>query len=268
MSLLFQVVVVVCVCVMGALGQASDNSNCYSCATCTLNPVLMPGATSVCDHCFAYCAGSLQSISIPDSVISIDSYALQGLGCASVTLPNSLQSISNGAFAGAQLSSIVFPETSLLYIGNGAFGWMPLLTTVEIPATVVTIDNFGFYNAPLTSLTFAPNSQLTTLGANSFCGNSNQPTVYIPITVTSPPDIETIKSTVFCGQNPNVFYASPPTVEPTAAPTATPTAAPTTAAPTAAHTKKHHHHHPTQHPTKKHRHHTNNLRQQEDETTI
>jgi hypothetical protein len=102
-------------------------------------------------------------------------------GCGSlrnIEIPAGLQTIQNGIFP-PNLSNITFAEGSQLKtIEASAFGGIysseSELQSIEIPASVTTIGNYAFsYCKDLWSVTFAPNSQLKTIGNNVFgnCGS-------------------------------------------------------------------------------------------------
>ena len=115
---------------------------------------------------------TLTSVSIPASVTSIGSRAFSGTtALQSVTFASGsqLQTIEYSAFSGAaSLTSIVIPA-SVTTIEHGAFSGASSLTSIVIPANVTTIGHTAFKNnTSLTSLGFAPNSALTTIGAEAF----------------------------------------------------------------------------------------------------
>ena len=139
---------------------------------------------------FAYCT-SLDSITIPNSVTSIESGAF--LGCSSLTsisIPNSVTSIDDQAFMEcSSLKSIAIPSgvtriktksffnctglTSITIpygiteILNGAFGGCTGLTNITIPNSVTTIEMFAFSRCTgLTRITI-PNS-VTIIKSNAF----------------------------------------------------------------------------------------------------
>jgi uncharacterized repeat protein (TIGR02543 family) len=173
-------------------------------------------------------AGPITSISIPAKVTSIGRDAFQNLSSLrtvtfapnikltsigdnvfggatsleSISIPASVTSIGDFAFSGASsLTSLTFASNSTLTsIGSGAFAYARSLGSVVIPATVVTIKDGAFrqdeavVNA-LTSITFAPNSQLTTIGDSAF-RNVNALT-----NITIPANVKTIGEYAFANWN-------------------------------------------------------------------
>lgn len=95
---------------------------------------------------------SLASITIPDSVTSIDSGAFRGCtSLTSITIPNSVTRIGNGAFSNCTaLTSINIPDT-VSYIGNSMFSGCTSLTCITIPDSVTSIGERAFGDC--TSLT-------------------------------------------------------------------------------------------------------------------
>ena len=76
--------------------------------------------------------------------------------CAgAAVIPASVTSIGSGGFAGSSITSVVFSGTNTLTtIGVSAFQSIQTLTSIEIPASVTTIDPDAFaYSNALTSIT-------------------------------------------------------------------------------------------------------------------
>lgn len=94
---------------------------------------------------FSGCS-SLTSITIPDSVTSIDYYAFKGCsGLTSVTIGNSVTSIGNSAFSGCSgLTSVTIPN-SVTSIGDYAFYGCSGLTSITISDSVTSIGEAAFW---------------------------------------------------------------------------------------------------------------------------
>ena len=113
---------------------------------------------------------SLTSVTIPDSVTSIDEWAFYNCtSLASVTIGDSVTSIGDYAFYNCRsLESITIPD-SVTSIGNYAFQNCTSLTSITIPDSVTSIGNDAFYNCrSLESITI-PDS-VTSIGARAFYG--------------------------------------------------------------------------------------------------
>lgn len=106
---------------------------------------LAEGTRGIAEYAFFGCEG-LESIDLPNSVISIGDYAFQwctGLTCASIG--NSVQYIGDNAFCECcNLTSIDLPN-SVTSIGNEAFYWCTGLTSVSIGKSVWSIGDDVFY---------------------------------------------------------------------------------------------------------------------------
>ena len=105
--------------------------------------------------------GGRTSVTIPDSVTNIASYAFDWCrGLTSVTIPNSVTSIGSSAFSGCSgLTSVTIPN-SVTSIGAGAFQACSGLTSVTIPNSVTSIGAGAFYgcsklNCVYLSLTYS-----------------------------------------------------------------------------------------------------------------
>ena len=101
---------------------------------------------SVCESigrgAFYFCY-NLTSITIPDSVTSIGSYAFYHSGLTSITIPDGVTSIADQTFLGCGLTSIVIPD-SVTSIGDYAFSYCTSLTSVTIPDNITSIGGSAF----------------------------------------------------------------------------------------------------------------------------
>ena len=153
---------------------------------------------------------SIQSIILPSSVTWLSSEVFSGCTrLESVRLPEGLERIEWGAFYNcSKLNDINLPS-SLRNISNYVFyncrnlksidlsnianismipGWTfqsSGLTTITIPSNILTIGEGAFDNSKLTSVVFAENSRLKSLGNNSFSNCFDLKTIVIPDSVTS-----------------------------------------------------------------------------------
>ena len=112
----------------------------------------------------------LTSITIPDSVTSIDRYAFSGCSSlTSITIPDSVTYIGDYAFSGcSSLTSITIPD-SVTYIDDKAFYGCSNLTSITIPDSVTSIGDYAFEGCSnLTSITI-PDS-VTSIGDYAFEG--------------------------------------------------------------------------------------------------
>ena len=133
---------------------------------------------------FDYCA-NLESITIPDSVISIGYEAFENCtGLKSATIGSSVTSIGGEAFYGcSSLTGITIPD-GVTSIGGSMFEWCSSLTEVILPDSVTSIYAEAFYScSSLTSITI-PNG-VTSIGEKAFSGCYKLKSISIPDTITS-----------------------------------------------------------------------------------
>ncbi len=115
-----------------------------------------------------YNCNNLQSIVVPNGVISINSGAF--FNCSSltnITLPNSITNIGGVAFKGCKsLQSITIPN-GLGVIDNSTFYGCSNLQNVTIPNSVTKVDDYAFANCT-NLLTVTLGENVTTIGYRSF----------------------------------------------------------------------------------------------------
>ena len=169
-------------------------NNCYS-----LNSITIPdGVTSIDGNAFQNCY-SLKSITIPDTVTSIGSSAFQNCySLESITIPDTVTSIGSSAFNSCySLSSITIPST-VTSIGDNAFNgcysikikilkylnYINNFKEVIIPDSVTSIDNSAFqYCYSLKSITIP--DTVTSIGSSAFNNCYSLKSIKIPEGVTS-----------------------------------------------------------------------------------
>ena len=135
------------------------------------------------DHAFSYCS-SLQTVAIPNSVISIGYRAFEGCtNLQSVIIPNSVTSLRNFAFMYcASLRSISIPN-SVTSIENWTFSHCESLQSIRIPDSVNKIGGRAFSSCfNLQSITIP--SGVTTMVSSIFMNCTSLQSVVIPDSVT------------------------------------------------------------------------------------
>jgi len=130
---------------------------------------------------------SITSVTLPNSVTSIESFAFCGCSrLTSITIPNSVTSIGGYAFYYCSgLTSIEIPS-SVTSIGSEAFRDCSGLTSIEIPSSVTSIEGYAFYRCSgLTSIEIP--SSVTSIGNYAFqgCSGLGLTSITIPSSVTS-----------------------------------------------------------------------------------
>ena len=156
-----------------------------------------------------YDCGGITELTLPNSIVSIGTYAFFLNSLSSLTIPSSVTRIDQGAFASWYLTNIVFPN-SLVEVGEDAFGnddntpWyqnqpdglvytgsvlycykgtMPSNTNISIQSGTKGIAAAAFQTCSnMTSITF-PNT-LQCIGRNAFNACTGLTTVTIPSSVT------------------------------------------------------------------------------------
>ena len=167
--------------VSAEIGQCVSTIGDAAFANLSLTSVTIPDSvTSIDNWAFGYCTG-LTSVSIPNSLTSISSYAFyRCTGLTSVSIPNSLTSIGSQAFFQcSSLTGITIPD-SLTSIGGYAFYQCSSLISITIPDSVTSIDDWAFgYCTRLRSVTVNATTP-PTLGGNVFNNTSSNLVIYVP----------------------------------------------------------------------------------------
>ena len=114
------------------------------CETTLSGDLNLTGVRGFAMSAFSGCK-SLTSVTIPDSVTSIEDSAFDGCSSlTSVTIPNSVTSIGEYAFRDCKsLGSVTIPN-SVTSIGDSAFSYCSSLTSVTIPDSVTSIGDYAF----------------------------------------------------------------------------------------------------------------------------
>jgi len=140
--------------------------------------------TSISSYAFYGCT-SLTSITIPDSVTSIGINLLNG--CTSLTsasISNSVKNLKESIFYGCTSLTSVSIGNSVTSISTSAFNGCTSLTSITIPDSVTSIGNYAFIGCTgLTSITI-PDS-VTSIGDQTFYGCTGLTSITIPDSVTS-----------------------------------------------------------------------------------
>ena len=101
--------------------------------------------TKLAKFCFKNCS-NLISVSLPNSLISIEQDSFFDTGITSIIIPESVTTICYAAFSGMKkLEEIVFRSGKLKTIADEALAFTYKLTRVVIPPTVSTINSFIFH---------------------------------------------------------------------------------------------------------------------------
>ena len=177
-----------------------------------LKTVVIPAnATTIGNSAFEQCA-SLISIDIPANVETIGTAVFWG--CSSLTsieIPASVETIKASAFKGcSSLATVTFENGSQLktieggYPSSGTFADCTALTSIEIPASVETIEAAAFCNSSsLATVTFEKGSQLKTIGGggSSYYGAFGQLKNLMTVDMSACTQVKTIGESAFDGDS-------------------------------------------------------------------
>jgi outer membrane lipoprotein-sorting protein len=128
---------------------------------------------------YAFTKNNLTNIVIPGSVAFIGRSAFSNNQLAEITIPNGITSIEDYTFFINRLTNFIIPN-SVTSIGESAF-WSNRLTSIIIPDSVTTIGNGAFTNNLLTSVIISNN--VTTIEGFTF-SNNQLSSVIIPDSVS------------------------------------------------------------------------------------
>ena len=177
-----------------------------------LKTVVIPAnATTIGNSAFEQCA-SLISIDIPANVETIGTAVFKD--CSSLTsieIPASVETIKASAFKGcSSLATVTFENGSQLktieggYPSSGTFADCTALTSIEIPASVETIEAAAFKGcSSLATVTFEKGSQLKTIGGggSSYYGAFGQLKNLMTVDMSACTQVKTIGESAFDGDS-------------------------------------------------------------------
>ncbi len=150
----------------------------------------------------AFQRSGLTSITVPSHITNIAPYVFAT--CTSLESAIVNTSISDGMFF--QCTSLTSITGNYTTIGQGAFQQCSSLRTISFPSTLTNIENVAFLDIGLTSISFANNTNLTTIGQSAFNGNKRLTSVVFGSNMT----IGTIGQSAFynCYMLPGVTFGS------------------------------------------------------------
>ncbi len=150
-------------------------------ANAALTEVVIPNTVTTIGNESFYGNKDLSSLTLGSGITSIGTRAFYNHHISNLTIPSSVVTIGESAFGveaeRSVLSTLQIPSNSqLTTIGNSAFIYHKL-TSLNIPSSVRMIGNRAFeqvdvVSGTLTTLTFANNASLTSIGDDSFAYNA------------------------------------------------------------------------------------------------
>ena len=131
--------------------------------------------------CYSFNSTNLINIQIPNSVISIESYAFSDCSnLTSIQIPDSVTSIGGGAFRNcSKLTSVEIPN-NIVSIEHSAFQSCTSLTDVVIGNSVTSIGENAFYDCSSLSSVYIKATTPPTLGNEVFYMNASGRKIYVP----------------------------------------------------------------------------------------
>ena len=131
------------------------------------------------DSCFEN-ARNLRTVHFSDKVKSIGVHAFAGcIRLSKVELPDSIEQIGAFAFDFCTSLKTFILNNTISYISKGLFEYCSALTYIKIPANILSIDVYAFYNAGLKEVEFASDSQLISIKEGAFAHSKIQ-TIELP----------------------------------------------------------------------------------------
>ena len=148
----------------------------------------------------------LKTVVIPANATTIGNSAFeQCASLISIDIPANVETIGTAVFWGcSSLATVTFENGSQLKtIGGGssyygAFSYCTALTSIEIPASVETIEAAAFKGcSSLATVTFENGSQLKTIGGGSYSSGAFSDCTALT-SIEIPASVETIEAAAFC----------------------------------------------------------------------
>eukprot|EP00039_Didymoeca_costata_P025581 m.13885 g.13885 ORF g.13885 m.13885 type:complete len:480 (+) comp4945_c0_seq1:127-1566(+) len=161
----------------------------YNCTDITLKFTIPSNLKTIGKEAFRYSYGFTEELQLPVGLTMIDDYAFADTHLSSIVIPNTVTTMGEGVFFNnGKLLHLTLPNSLLTIpknfcqscrdlatvnfgskvtlIAEASFAGTPLLRSVQLPETLVTISEFAFGNSGLTSIEL-PHS-IKTIGEVAF----------------------------------------------------------------------------------------------------
>ena len=102
----------------------------------------------------------LNSITLPNSIVTIGGYAFWGTPLTKIDIPDSVTYIDVSAFENCKNLESVKLSKNTKHIGWSAFSNIAI-TSIEIPNSVISIDRYAFRNTQLSGELYIPDSVIS-----------------------------------------------------------------------------------------------------------
>ena len=170
--------------------------------------IIENGVTSVGANAF-FAYANLESVALPDTLVSVGSFAFCGCSLKSVELPGSVTGLGEGVFHGCGKLQNVKLSNGLTSINGFSFSGCPNLKEIIIPDNVKTICREAFAECSgLKSLTLSKN--ISEIQTGAFYGCNSLKDVYYDNTskyrqnITICEHNEKLENAVWHYKNPNI----------------------------------------------------------------
>ncbi|MFI3229772.1 MAG: leucine-rich repeat protein, partial [Bacillota bacterium] len=125
--------------------------------------------------------GNLSELNIGSSLTTIDEYVFKSCSIKELFIPNTVMEIYEGAFYGNGITSLEF-ESGMVLTEISAYAFYGIAaSTITIPASVTKIGIYAFYSCSnLEELLFESGSQLKEIGGSAFSGAKSLAEINLP----------------------------------------------------------------------------------------
>ena len=180
---------------------ASINGNLYDKKIETLirycsneNTVTLPSTVKRISSYAFLGQSNIKNINLPDSLLTLDNFAFQGIGISKIFIPKSVKSMTTGTFNGINIDITIADENETYKSEQGTYilskdgetliGITKDIESYTIPNSVKIISEGAFYNRDkLKEISLS--SGITKIGGTAFDACVNLQKINIPSTVTS-----------------------------------------------------------------------------------
>lgn len=154
--------------------------NCTSLSSITLHENIKEYGS----YAFRNCT-SLTQIPFSAALTKIGSYAFWGSGITSAQIPATVTSLGGSMFSDCtSLTSLTFASGSQITAIPGHFLENTKVTSITLPDSVTTLNDYAFRRSRLQTINISSNSKLTSIGSYAFYELKNLKSIYIPKGVT------------------------------------------------------------------------------------
>lgn len=156
------------------------------CEQTLLKSITLPKSLKfIGDSAFERCE-NLTSITIPENVTTIGTYAFADSGLAEIFLPEGLKSIGGYAFMGVPAAQLYLPD-SVIYMGSFVF-YQSKLEEITLPSGLLKLES-GLFNSCIGLKRVYISEGTISLGFNMFNTCPNLEEVYFPSTLRETEEI-------------------------------------------------------------------------------